>query len=79
MLPTSPGGEPWRSGWDWNLANYAPVTIGGAFLLFGGWYVLSARKWFKGPVRMGTEEELAQIEERQESSFVLPADTEFSA
>jgi amino acid transporter len=79
MLPTSPGGIPWRSGWDWNLANYAPVTILGAFILFGGWWVLSAKKWFKGPVRMGTEEELAALEEKQESTFLLPADTEFSA
>ena len=47
---------------DWNLVNYTPVTVGGAFLLFGGWYVLSARKWFKGPVRMGTDEELERIE-----------------
>ena len=36
--------------------------VGGAFLLFGGWYVLSARKWFKGPIRQGTDEELKQIE-----------------
>ena len=36
--------------------------VGGAFLLFGGWYVLSAHKWFKGPVVQGTEEELERIE-----------------
>jgi uncharacterized membrane protein len=42
--------------------NYAPITVGGALLLFGGWYVLSARKWFKGPVRQGSEEELERIE-----------------
>ena len=40
-----------------------------AFLLFGGWYVLSARKWFKGPVRQGSDEELAQIE----AGFEAPA------
>ena len=62
MLPTSPGGIPWDDAWDWNLANYAPVTIPLAFLLFGGWWVLSAKNWFKGPVRMGTEEELERIE-----------------
>jgi amino acid transporter len=47
---------------DWNVVKYAPLTVGGAFLLFGGWFLLSARKWFKGPVRQGTEEELEQIE-----------------
>ena len=34
---------------------------------FGGWWVLSARKWFKGPVRMGTEEELERYEEELEA------------
>ena len=37
-------------GFDWNVVNYTPITVGGAFLLFGGWYVISAKKWFKGPV-----------------------------
>ena len=32
-------------------------------ILFGGWYLLSARKWFKGPVReAGTDTELEDIE-----------------
>ena len=31
-------------------------------ILFGGWYLLSGRKWFKGPIRQGTDEELRQIE-----------------
>ena len=31
--------------------NYAPIAIGGALLLVGLWWVLSARKWFTGPVR----------------------------
>jgi uncharacterized membrane protein len=46
--------------------NYAPLLVGGAILLFGGWWVLSAKNWFKGPVRQGTEEELERIEERYE-------------
>ena len=77
MLPTAPGGIPWNSGWDWNLANYAPVTIFGAFVLFGGWFALSAHKWFKGPVRMGTDEELERLEAEQEGGFAVPADTGF--
>ena len=47
---------------NWIDVNYAPLTVGGAFLFFGGWWVLSAKNWFKGPVRMGTEEELERIE-----------------
>ena len=57
--------------------NYAPLTVGGAFLLFGGWWVLSAKNWFKGPVRMGTEEELELLEEAGGASSTLPADTQY--
>jgi hypothetical protein len=32
------------------VVNYAPLTVGAALLLFGGWYLLSARNWFTGPV-----------------------------
>ena len=46
--------------------NYTPITVGSAFLLFGGWYVLSAHKWFKGPVRQGDDAELARIESEYE-------------
>jgi hypothetical protein len=36
--------------------------VGGALLLFGGWYFLSARKWVTGPVREETADaELAAI------------------
>jgi uncharacterized membrane protein len=31
-------------------------------LLFGGWWVLSAHRWFTGPRRQGSEEELEAIE-----------------
>ena len=59
-------------GFNWNLANYAPLTVGGALVLFGGWYVLSAHKWFKGPVRMGTEEELERLESQLEGASARP-------
>jgi amino acid transporter len=75
ILPIAPGGVPWDDAFDWNVVNYAPLTVGGAFLLFGGWYVLSARKWFKGPVRQGTEEELERIEEQYERPAGAPAPT----
>jgi hypothetical protein len=41
--------------------------------VFGGWWILSARKWFKGPIRMGTEEELERIEEQYKSPGAAPA------
>lgn len=55
-------GIPWNAGFDWNLFNYTLVTVGGAFVLFGGWYALSAHRWFKGPVSQGTEQELERLE-----------------
>ena len=44
------------------MVNYAPLTVGGALILFGGWWVLSAKNWFQGPVRQGDEEDLERIE-----------------
>jgi len=62
LMPTVPTAIPWHSGFDWNVVNYAPITVGGVMLVTGIWWLVSARKWFKGPVREGTDEELAQIE-----------------
>jgi len=64
LLPFAYAGIPWNTGYNWNLLNYTPITVGAAFLLFGGWYLLSARDWFKGPIRQGTEEELERIEQQ---------------
>lgn len=50
LMPVSPKGVPGAPDFDWSVVNYAPLTVAGALLLFGGWYVVSARRWFKGPV-----------------------------
>ncbi len=63
ILPIYPSGIPFKSGFTWLNFNYAPIAVGGTFLLVGGWWLLSARKWFKGPVPQGTEAELSRIEE----------------
>jgi amino acid transporter len=76
--PVAPTGIPWKDGFNWDVANYAPLTVGGALILFGGWWLISANKWFKGPVRMGTEEELEQLEERTAGEYEMPADTGYS-
>ena len=62
LMPTVPQGIPWHSDFSWNLVNYAPITVGGVIVLTGIWWLVSARKWFKGPVVEGTEEELERIE-----------------
>ena len=42
--------------------NYAPVAVGVVLLFAGGWWVVSAKNWFKGPKVQGSAEELAAIE-----------------
>jgi hypothetical protein len=73
LLPFAYVGIPWNKGFDWNFLNYTPITVGGALLLFGGWWVLSANGWFKGPIRQGTEEELARIEAQYGGAPAHPA------
>jgi amino acid transporter len=68
LMPPYSVSAPWKDGFTWEAVNYAPLLVGGAILLFGGWWVLSANKWFKGPVRMGTEEELEEWEQQLEDS-----------
>jgi amino acid transporter len=74
MLPFNTLGVPWHTGFDWNYFNYTPLPVILAFILFGGWYVVSAHKWFKGPIRQGSDEELARIErEFGEGGTAAPA------
>ncbi len=78
-MPLFYDGLPWSPNFSWTLTNYTVLWFVGIGLCFGGWWVLSAHKWFKGPVRMGTEEELEQLEAKQEGEFMLPADTGYDA
>jgi amino acid transporter len=51
IMPIVPAGVPFSEGFSWSSVNYAPIAIGGALLLVGLWWLLSARKWFTGPIR----------------------------
>ena len=63
ILPVSPSGVPGAEEFDWELVNYSPITVAAAFVLFGGWYLISARKWFTGPIReAGSDTGLADLE-----------------
>jgi amino acid permease (GABA permease) len=42
--------------------NYAPVAVGVVLVFSGGYWLLSARKWFTGPRVQGSAAELAAIE-----------------
>jgi uncharacterized membrane protein len=46
--------------------NYAPVAVGVVVLYAGGYWLLSARKWFKGLRAQGDEAELEAIEAQLE-------------
>jgi amino acid transporter len=48
-MPFSPAGVPWNDDFQWSAFNYTPVVTGGLGLAIGLWWLLSARKWFKGP------------------------------
>jgi amino acid transporter len=42
--------------------NYAPIAVGVVLLFSGGYWLLSARKWFTGPKAQGDETALESIE-----------------
>jgi hypothetical protein len=73
IMPTLPQGIPFKHGFTWLDVNYAPIAVVGTLLLVGGWWVLSANKWFKGPIPQGTEDELARIEAQYEHGTPAPA------
>jgi len=54
--------------------NYAPVAVGVVLVFAGGWWLLSARRWFTGPKVQGSAEELAAIE-RQLIDIAAPVAT----
>jgi amino acid transporter len=74
VIPLYKVGLPWEDNFDWRFSNYTLLWFAGIGLVFGGWWVLSARKWFEGPIRMGTEEELERLEEEQRGRFELPTE-----
>jgi amino acid transporter len=67
IFPLYEAGMPWSDDFTWELTNYTIIWFAAIGLIFGGWWFLSAKNWFKGPVRMGTEEELERYEEELET------------
>jgi hypothetical protein len=56
-LPYSPTGLPWNSGFDAANVNYTPFAII-LPLIFGIWYLVSAKNRYQGPVRTLEEDEV---------------------
>ncbi len=50
-LPFTPAGVPGNSAFSWSSVNYAPLVTIGVIVAVTVWYVASAKKWFKGPIR----------------------------
>jgi amino acid transporter len=76
IFPLYKAGLPWEDGFAWELTNYTVLWFAGIGVVFGGWWLVSAKNWFKGPVRMGTDEELELMEERTLGQFDLPTEAE---
>ncbi|HEX4746807.1 MAG TPA: amino acid permease [Gaiellaceae bacterium] len=74
IFPLYKAGLPWEDDFTWELTNYTILWFAGIGIVFGGWWFLSAKNWFKGPVRMGTEEELERLEEVQLKEFEFPTE-----
>jgi amino acid transporter len=70
LVPFSPKGIPGAEDFTWESVNYAPITVLGALVLFGGWYFLSAKNWFTGPVREDAESIEEALEKEAEASLV---------
>jgi amino acid transporter len=49
-LPFTNTGVPWAEGFDWANVNYSPLAVL-LPLLFGIWYLVSAKNRYQGPVR----------------------------
>jgi hypothetical protein len=60
ILPIVPAGVPFSAGFTWSAVNYAFLAVGGAILLVGIWWAVSARRWFTGPIRTVDEPAPAQ-------------------
>jgi amino acid transporter len=51
IMPLTDAAVPWNSNFDYKLFNYAPVAVGVVIVAISLWWMLSARHWFKGPIR----------------------------
>jgi amino acid transporter len=56
-LPYTPTGLPWNADFDTSVVNYTPFAIL-LPLIFGVWYLISAKNKYQGPVRTLEEDEV---------------------
>jgi amino acid transporter len=58
ILPVTDTAVWWGDDFDYKTANYAPIVFLLVITAVGIWWKVSARKWFKGPIR-NVDEEIA--------------------
>ena len=58
-LPFTPTGLPWNADFDATVVNYTPLAIV-IPLIFGVWYLISAKNKYQGPVRTLEEDEVTK-------------------
>lgn len=51
MMPLGKTAVWFTKDFSWADANYSPITFIGLMVIVGIWWLVSARKWYKGPVR----------------------------
>jgi amino acid transporter len=50
IIPTADAGLPWQDDFTWSSVNFAPITVVVVLGAVGIWWLVSARKWFTGPL-----------------------------
>jgi amino acid transporter len=51
MMPTYKPGNPFDENFEWKFVNYSPIVTLGTLLAITVWWEVSAKHWFKGPIR----------------------------
>jgi amino acid transporter len=72
-LPFTPAAVYFSDDFDWVAVNYAPLMVGGMFIIVGLWWLLGAKNKFTGPVRTIEWDEAAGIVEEEPVEPERPA------
>ena len=51
IMPVAPSAIPWNADFDYKTLNYAPIVFAVVIVGVALWWRMSARNWFKGPIR----------------------------
>lgn len=55
IIPADDKGLPWQDDFTWSSVNFAPITVVVVLGAVGIWWLVSARKWFTGPLHTVSE------------------------